>query len=176
MGESDLERRQDLGAAAASLLALYDTHFDAVYGFLVKRCGSVELAEDFVQEVFVAAAQRANDGEVPAPAWLYSVARSRLVDHWRREARRERKLRVVGARSGLDHEDIAETVVSGERVLAALSSVPTDQRAALSMRYLDGRSVKEIAETIGRSVRATESLLVRARHNLERAYDEVGHD
>jgi RNA polymerase sigma-70 factor (ECF subfamily) len=114
---------------------------------------------------------------VPAPAWLYQVSRSRLIDHWRREARRVRKLRLLTA--GQADEvvaDPADSVVSGQRVMAALDQLPASQRAVLVLRYLEGHSVGQIGETLGRSAKASESLLARARQNFDDKYQEQDGD
>jgi RNA polymerase sigma-70 factor (ECF subfamily) len=55
---------------------------------------------------------------------------------------------------------------------AALARLPGPQRAALALRYLDGLAVAEVAACLGRSVHATETLLVRARAALRRIYRE----
>jgi len=174
MGESHMTRPVDVGAAVDGLLALYDEHVEDVYGYVLRRCGDVELAEDMTQEAFVAAASRFRDiEEVPSSAWLYQVARSRLIDHWRREARGIAKLRLIGAEAAdRGAADLSDAVVSGQDVLTALDEVPAAQRAALVLRYLDDYTVGQVAETLGRSVRATESLLARARRRLELAYKE----
>jgi RNA polymerase sigma-70 factor (ECF subfamily) len=146
-----------------------------VYGFVFRRCGGdVGLAEDLTQETFVAAARHFRQAaDVPSPAWLYQVARSRLIDHWRAEARKERKMRLVARdRNDEPSSDPAEGIVSGDRVMAALGELPTNQHAALVLRYLDGYSNKDVARTLKRSVKATESLLARARQNLESTYRE----
>jgi RNA polymerase sigma-70 factor (ECF subfamily) len=67
-------------------------------------------------------------------------------------------------------------VVDAEAAHAALSLVSAPQRAALTLRYLDGLPVAEVAEHLGRSVRATETLLVRARAALRRVYLEGRHE
>lgn len=159
-------------ATLEGLLALYDDQVTDVYAFVFRRCGDQTLAEDTTQEVFLAVADRFRaTGEVPSPAWLYRVARSRLIDHWRREARRVRKFRLIGAADADGCEtDPAEQVASAQRLKAALDRLPADHRAVLMLRYLEDLTVNEIAETIGRSRRATESLLVRARHGLEVSY------
>ncbi len=60
---------------------------------------------------------------------------------------------------------------------AALAQVSVNQRAALTLRYLDGLSVVAVAEHLGRTVHATETLLVRSRIALRRVYqEEEGHD
>ena len=58
MGESHIARPVDAGASVDGLLALYDEQVDDVYGFVLRRCGDVELAEDIGPEAFVAAACR----------------------------------------------------------------------------------------------------------------------
>jgi RNA polymerase sigma-70 factor, ECF subfamily len=175
MDESHSLRGIDAEASLDGLTALYNEQVVDVYGFVFRRCGGdVGLAEDITQEVFVGAARHFRAaGQVPLPAWLFQVARSRLIDHWRAEARKERKLRLLsGGRSDSLTGDPAEAVVSGRRVLAALGELPTTQAAALVLRYVEGSSTKEVAGTLKRSVKATESLLARARRNLESTYRE----
>src|SRR5262245_23042092 len=73
---------------------VYEASVGHVYGFLVRRCDR-ETAQDLTQEVFLQLARRVRDGDCVSglgPAWLLSVARSRLVDHIRAEQRRVRKL------------------------------------------------------------------------------------
>lgn len=173
-----MARSLNAGASVDQLLELYDAQVGGLYAFIIRRCGDAELAEDLAQEAFVAAARRFRDtAELPSAAWLYQVARSRLIDHWRSEARRARKLRLLIGGSGDDASaDPADSVISGHRVMAALDELPVSQRAALALRYLDGYRVSEVAEAMGRSTRATESLLARARRNLELRYEEQDHD
>jgi RNA polymerase sigma-70 factor (ECF subfamily) len=59
-----------------------------------------------------------------------------------------------------------------EAAHAALARLPVPQRAALTLRYLDGLPVNDVAEHLGRSVHATETLLVRSRNALRRQYEE----
>lgn len=175
MDESHSLRGIDAEASLAGLTALYNHQVVAVYGFVFRRCGGdVALAEDITQDTFVAAARHFRlNADVPSPAWLYQVARSRLIDHWRAAARKERKVRLVtGGRSEEPASDPAEAIVSGRRVVAALGELPATQHAALVLRYLEGYSTKEVATTLNRSVKATESLLARARRNLESIYRE----
>ncbi len=164
--------RVDAAGSAPELLLLFDAQAADVYGFVLRRCGDVQLAEDLAQDVFVAAVRRTRDtSEVPSAAWLYQVARSRLVDHWRREARKVRKLRLVSAGRVTSVTDPVDAGESPSRVMAALDDLPARQRAALVLRYLDGYSVGQVAEMLGRTAKAVESLLVRARRNFELSYE-----
>jgi len=155
------------------LLALYDQALPQVYGYLLPRCGNASLAEDLTAETFMAAVTAAKDQNVPdlTVAWLVGVARHKLVDHWRRREREERSLGAVrGGRNEVD--DPWDDHVNAEQAYAALTRLSPPQRAALALRYLDGLPVAQVAEVIGRSVRATETLLVRARAAFRRAYEE----
>lgn len=159
-------------------MAIYRVALPQVYGYLLPRCGSVALAEDLTAETFlvaVAAVRRERAQEVTV-AWLVGVARHKLVDHWRRVAREARGLATV--EHELRYEDDPwEEVLDTQAAHASLLRLPVPQRLALTLRYLDGLSVPEVADHLGRSVHATETLLVRARAALRRVYlKEAGHD
>lgn len=66
--------------------------------------------------------------------------------------------------------------VSGTQALAMLADLPADQRVALVMRYIDDLPVQEVADQIGRSLAATESLLARGRRQLGRRINAGGTD
>ncbi len=154
--------------SGADLLDLYDRALPQVYGYLVARCGQRSLAEDLTSETFVAAARRWPDGPVSV-GWLIGVARHKLADHWRRQAREERLLRAVEtAAEGPD--DPWEGHLDVLRAHQLLGGLAPQHRAVLTLRYLDGLSVPETASILGRTVAATEALLVRARRQLRDAY------
>lgn len=75
-----------------ALLDLYDRALPQVYGYLVSRCSSPAVAEDLTAETFLAAVNAVKRKAVSplTTAWLIGVARHKLVDHWRRQAREER--------------------------------------------------------------------------------------
>ena len=149
-----------------------------MYGYLLLRCRDASVAEDLTAETFLAAAAATRAERVPdlTVAWLIGVARHKLVDHWRRTAREQRKLALASqADEGLD--DPWEEQVDTQSALAALSHLSAYQRAALTLRYVDGLSVAEVAEHVDRSIHATETLLARGRAALRRIYEEgEGHD
>ncbi len=158
--------------SGTSLLELYDRALPQVYGYLVSRCGQRSVAEDLTSETFLAAARQPLDGSVSI-GWLIGVARHKLADHWRRQAREERLLRAVDS-AAEDHEDPWEGHVDVLRARQLLSGLAPQHRAALTLRYLDGLTVPETASILERTVEATEALLVRARRELRRAYREGG--
>lgn len=171
------------GSDWAAFEALYDAELNRVFAFLLVRTGSRPLAEDLASETFFAAAKHWRNGgsaEV-TPAWLTTVARRRLVDHWRnRDAQRRRLGRLVARRvDGDDQADLLDPVASGltdDEVLEALASLSDRQRQALVLRYLDDLSITEVAEAMDVGYRAAESLLARARRAFTAAYTELAPD
>ena len=117
-------------------------------------------AEDLTSETFLAAVGAIRSGAVDEPSigWLIGIARHKLVDHWRRSEREERRLRVVASQPAAG--DLAIDPGRGMEVLAGMNPF---QRAALTLRHVDGLSVPEVARLLGRSTAATETLLARAR-------------
>lgn len=175
-----MEESRAVGAVGAesfgvdALHRLYDSEVDEVFGFVYRRCGDAALTQDIVHDVFVSAARRVADGEmVPGAGWLYSSARSRVVDHWRREARRDRKLRLISGGGRFTEPDLAELVVSGDELAQVLSTLSPQHRAVLVLKYVDGFSTDEVAREIGSSRKAVESMLARARSALVTALEEV---
>jgi RNA polymerase sigma-70 factor, ECF subfamily len=163
--------------AGDAVAAVYRRALPQVYGYLLPRCGSTVVAEDLTAETFMAAVTGVRQGRIQASevtvAWLVGVARHKLADHWRRSAREQRGLAEVAVLAE-DAGDPWEEHLDVQAAHAALARLPGPQRAALTLRYLDGLPVGEVAACLGRSVHATETLLVRARAALRRVYQEEG--
>ena len=107
--------------------------------------------------------------------WVMGVARHKVIDHIRRAEREQHRLALAWSARGPDPDDL-ETELDGEdpaRVVALLRDLSPAHRIVLVLRYLDDLPVDEIATLLGRSVHATESLLVRARHALAQSHREV---
>jgi RNA polymerase sigma-70 factor (ECF subfamily) len=156
------------------VVSIYPRALPQVYGYLLSRCGSVAVAEDLTAETFAAAVTATNQEEPPdlTIAWLIGVARHKLIDHWRRSAREARGLRV--ADNGID--DPWDDALDADAAHDALRHLSGPHRAALTLRYLDGLAVAEVADHLGRSLHATETLLIRAKAALRRVYEERRED
>ena len=157
-----------------ALMSLYDGALPEVYGYLQRRCRNRATAEDLTTEVFLGAVesiQRRVVADVTV-AWLIGIARHKLADHWRRAERDDRKLRAVISEPARDDDpwDSRIDVLTARDVLGELGG---HHRAALTLRYVDDLPVSEVAELLGRTVGATEALLVRARRAFRTRYEEV---
>jgi RNA polymerase sigma-70 factor (ECF subfamily) len=130
----------------------------------------VGLAEELTQQTYVEALRHADrfDGRSNVVTWLCAIGRNKLVDHYRRARRDERRHGELVLLPRADGWHDTETRDAVER---ALGGLPPDQRLALIFRYLDGLTVREVASALGRTESATESLLSRARESFRRAYE-----
>lgn len=143
------------------LMAFYDLAFDDVY-----RCasrltrGRHAAAEDLVQDAFVRLARAVRHGDVSTVGvgWLITAVRRLHIDGLRSDEQRARRLRLVAVSGRSESEP---TFSDAGALLAGLTD---RERAALVFRYVEGLPVGEVAELIGATVRATESLLQRAKH------------
>src|SRR3569833_849607 len=167
---------QPLPAPSDPVLAIYRAAKPHVYGYLLPRCGSAALAEDLTSETFLAAVNASRQGRLPelSTAWLVGVARHKLADHWRSLEREQRSL-AAAETSAADVDDPWDEWLDTEAAYAALAHLPIPQRAALTLRYLDGLSVADVAEHLGRTLHGTETLLARSRAALRRLYREEEH-
>jgi RNA polymerase sigma-70 factor (ECF subfamily) len=169
--EADLLTRAAAGNGAA-VRALLDGYGPAVYGFLYARVGGhAAVAEDLLQETLIEAVRSASTfrGESSLKTWLCAIARRRLSRHY--EA--ERKAAVL--RAGLSvvpdpgAPDRSADIERRDEITRALGSLPPLHRQVLVLKYLDDRSVDEIAGELGRSRVQVQSLLQRARAGLREA-------
>ena len=153
----------ELVTSPAAFRDFYQEHLPTVYGYLLRLCaGNQAQAEDLTQDVWVALVEELRRGHVERAdvRWLITVARSRFLDHARRERLSWSKLRLIA-----QTDDVEPT---SNEVLDRLASLQPLHRAVLVLRYVDGLSVSEVAAVIGRELTATNSLLARARAELRR--------
>jgi RNA polymerase sigma-70 factor (ECF subfamily) len=143
----------------------YRAHLPEVYGYLLRLCaGDKARAEDLTQDVWVALVEELRRGhnERADVRWLIAVARSKFLDLARRERRAWSKLALI------QRDEQTDVEPTGMVVLGRLAELQPLHRAVLVLRYVDGLSVPEVAEAIGRGLTGTNSLLARARAELRR--------
>jgi RNA polymerase sigma factor (sigma-70 family) len=141
-----------------------------VYGFALAVLHSTEDAEDVTQATFLNAYRAYQRGEFPRSPdnWLISVAHG-LCDQ---RARHESRLEAVAYEDQADEAVPEDEGPSRNDVRRALGRLPFEQRAALMMREVEGRSYAELVEILGVSSAEVESLLFRARRALREELDE----
>lgn len=162
-----------------NIAARFDDALPRIYGYFIPRVGGrVAIAEDLTQETMLAAVRtdRGPNGPDNVMPWLFGIARHKLMDHYRKQ---DRDLRNFGHRVAEDdvpEGDLSlpdldlESLPVRDAVIESLDALTPRHRAALVLRYLDGCDVPFIAASLGITVSATESLLVRARSAFRRDY------
>ncbi len=173
LNEHALLRRVQSGEAAA-FEQLYDRHQARVYRYVLRMSGSPEIADDVVQEVFLALIRGARGFDPQAGAlasYLYGMARNLLFRQFSEPAVDELEDdALVTDANPLDGLEQAEQV---ERVRAALAGLPAHYREAVVLCEMEEMSYAEVAEMLVVAVGTVRSRLHRARAILvERLSEE----
>jgi RNA polymerase sigma factor (sigma-70 family) len=145
---------------------LYERHVTDVYRYVLAVLRNPADAEDVTQTTFMNAYRAMKRGERPEKPqnWLITIAHNACRTRYIRASRRPQE---VPLEVGTDDVAVPETEKPNVRaVLQALSELPFNQRSALVMRELEGRSYDEIATALGVTVPAVEMLIFRARRSL----------
>jgi RNA polymerase sigma-70 factor (ECF subfamily) len=145
---------------------LYRSHAREVYQYALALLANPADAEDVTQTTFLNAYRVLQRGERPRRPhnWLIAIAHNVCRMRWREAGNRPREVALDDAPEPAAPEHDRSSL---DAVLEALSQLTFNQRAAIVMRELEGRSCSEIADTLGLSVSAVEALLFRARRSLQ---------
>jgi len=152
--------------AYAALVARFEA---PVYRFILRLVRRPSVAEDLSQEVFVRLWQHLDrlDDLEQMPGWLRRVAANAVIDHWRKEDARRRRLQTLRehpiARRVVRPSGRMESAEAMDAVRRAVESLPPRLRSVLLLRTQEGLSYEEIADALGISVGAVRSRLFRAR-------------
>ncbi len=128
---------------------------------------TAEDAQDVLGETFAAAVKSIHrfDGRAAISTWLYTLAHHKMVDFWRQNQTETTELS--------DDLSIAEEYI-GLDFRETFNRLPEQMRWVLLLRYREGLSVSEVAETMKRTYKATESLLSRARATFKQELETAG--
>src|SRR5918995_210227 len=151
---------------------LYRAHVAEVYRYTLAVLGNHADAEDVTQTTFLNAYRALEQGVKPRKPsnWLLTIASNAIKQRFRQEQSRPREVELDDRIPHAEPQDDAGPSV-GE-LLTALSKIPPQQRQAIVLREFEGRSYVEIAEILGVTTSALETLLFRARRSLA---DELEH-
>jgi RNA polymerase sigma-70 factor, ECF subfamily len=154
-----------------TLERLYKKHAGDVYRYALVVLRNQADAEDVTQTTFMNAYRAIERGEKPRTPqnWLIAIAHNVCRQRFRQSQRRPAE---VELNEELAEAMVEEDAISAEDIRRALGHLAFNQRAALVMRELEGRSYQEIAEILGLSVSAVETLIFRARRALREQLEE----
>jgi RNA polymerase sigma-70 factor (ECF subfamily) len=148
---------------------LYEINFGRVYAFIARRVRDRDAAEDLTSEVFhkaLANLRRFEWRGAPFAAWLLRIAANAIADRGQRSTK---ELAMddppeVGAEATADVD--LEEVEHRARLFRLVEQLPVDQRRVVTMRFAEEKSIREIAEFLGRTEGAVKQLQFRGLQNL----------
>lgn len=145
-------------------------HASFIRGFLVGLLADLDAAEDVLQEVFLAATEKAADFQIGSNflAWVQAIARFKALEHYRSRAMGPKSfapevVEVLASSAPTDEEDFSERQAALRRCLQALAH---KARMVLEFRYGGGLGSREIARRIGWRPAAVDVALSKARRFL----------
>ena len=148
---------------------LYESNFNRVYAFVARRVKDREEAQDVTADVFHQALRNIGGFQwrgVPFAAWLLRIAANALADRWQRAAR---SVEVPAEDGQIENEAGAAETAEVERramLFQLVDRLPDDQRLVVVRRFVDQKSIREIAVELGRSEGAVKQLQYRALETL----------
>ena len=143
---------------------LYENNFERVYAFIAYRVRDRDEAQDLTAEVFheaLAGIQRFEWRGKPFAAWLLGIAAKVLADRWERLGKRQEVPTDELEQAGID-----AAIEQRAMLFQLVDALPIDQRQVIIRRFIDQRSVREIAQELGRSEGAVKQLQFRALQTL----------
>ena len=144
---------------------LYEKNFERVYAFITRRVGDRAEAEDLTADVFHRAFANLARFEwrgAPFAAWLFRIARNAIIDRAKHAAKESEIPPILD----LPTEDGLEEIEQRARLFRLVDGLPSDQRRVIEMRFAEDRSIREIAQELGRTEGAVKQLQFRALQNL----------
>ena len=138
---------------------VYRDERSALLGFIRSRTGSLDEAEDLLQDVFFQAIRAASVTEPieNVVGWLYTIARNKIIDRYRRkknivslqQEREDVTLEELLIDSGIDIEKEMIRQAVMDALIEALEELPAEQRDAFIQQAIDGKTFREISERSG---------------------------
>jgi RNA polymerase sigma-70 factor, ECF subfamily len=146
---------------------LYELNFERVYAYIVKRIRDRADTEDLTAEVFQQALANLKRFEwrgIPFAAWLFRIAANLISDRWQRSGRE------VTDDASIESAQVSPTEIEEVERRATLfrlvDTLPAEQRRVVILRFVEQKSIKEVAREIRKTDGAVKQLQFRALTNL----------
>ena len=146
---------------------LYELNFERVYAYVVKRVQDRAESEDLTAEVFhqaLANLKRFEWRGIPFAAWLFRIAANLITDRWQRSGREVGDEDLIGAAQVSPAE--IEEVERRTTLFRLVDALPAEQKRVLVLRFVDQKSIKEVAKEMCRTEGAVKQLQFRALSTL----------
>jgi RNA polymerase sigma-70 factor (ECF subfamily) len=158
-----------------ALSTIYERYYQAIYRYVYYRVGDSGLAEDLTGDIFLKMLHGIESYSiqgVPFSAWLYRIARNRIIDHLRRQPQKaDVSLEEARADNIASTETTLEQALQRDELLKAVQVLTGDQRQVIILKFIEDQDNATIATILGKTEGAVKSLQHRAldtlRHHME---------
>jgi RNA polymerase sigma-70 factor (ECF subfamily) len=151
----------------ARFAELYEMNFERVYAYIVRRVQDRAEAEDLTAEVFhhaLANLKRFEWRGIPFSAWLYRIAANLISDRWQRSGREITDPEQIASAQVTPAE--IEEVERRATIFRLVESLPAEQKRVVVLRFVEQKSIKEVAREVRKSEGAVKQLQFRALSTL----------
>ena len=148
---------------------LYENHFERVYAYIVRRVGNRAETEDLTAEVFhqaLANLKRFEWRGIPFAAWLFRIAANLISDRWHRAGREQLADDPKQVESAAASPAELEDVECRATIFRLVDTLPVEQRRVVVLRFVEQKSIKEVAREIRKTEGAVKQLQFRALSSL----------
>ena len=157
---------------------LYNQNFEYVYSFVsIRTVCDAQITEEIVQETFTAAwlAQDQFRNGSTYRTWLCAIAKNKLYEHYRKKITADKHLifdtdNIIEQSSDFELEQLVISSETRVQVQEALNIINPVYRYSLILKYIDGYSIKQIAKHLGRTTKAIDGVLQKAKTSFIKEY------
>jgi RNA polymerase sigma-70 factor (ECF subfamily) len=157
----------------ARFAQLYENNFERVYAYIVRRVGNRAETEDLTSEVFhhaLANLKRFEWRGIPFVAWLFRIAANLISDRWQRTGRERIREGINDEREQIESARVSpveiEEVERRATLFRLVETLPVEQRRVVVLRFVEQKSIKEVAQEIRKTEGAVKQLQFRALTTL----------
>lgn len=162
---------------------IYTQYVDEIYQYIFLRTGlNAAITEDLTQDVFldVFKGLKQFKGLCSERTWVFKITKNKVNDFYRKQYRQclepvhiEDELAIQISDPKQDMDAFMEKTFKSEDIIDCLNQLPEHYKFILLMKYIDGRSVREIAVITNKSAKAIENILLRAKAGFIKAYQTL---
>lgn len=156
----------------SAITELYDRYESRIYHYIYRRTGEPVLAEDLTAQVFLKMLEAIRSGNAwhsSFSGWLFRIAHNMVVDHYRRRDR-QNHMSIDDApplpEPKQNPASATQAKLDAEELRAAIYRLTEEQAQVVSLRFLEGYSINEVAEIMDKTEGAIKALQYRAVSSL----------
>jgi len=181
---TDLPEKILLESAAGfdekALGEIYDRYEARIYSYIYRRTGNESLAEDLTAQVFLKMLEAIRNDKgwhSSFSGWLYRIAHNAVIDYYRQRDRQQQvSLEETLTTTASDHNPVvmAEASLDAERLRMAIGRLTEEQAEVVTLRFLEGYNISEVAEMLDKTEGSIKALQYRAITTLRQLLQHEG--